>query len=186
VVLTDWPPGPEEQKVSTRKSFASILISISSASGRTATVCRGSMNAALRFRGGNALDAMHATFIFQLGINLLPLNRGDDFLEAADGRRRAFQDFDFPALRFGVAGIHAEEFGGKESGFVAAGAGADFHDDALVVEGIFREEQEFQFALGHLLARGEFFLFVVAICFIRRLPLRETSGERRRGLFRSV
>src|SRR5208283_6109594 len=38
VVLTDWPPGPEEQKVSMRMSLASILTSTSSASGRTATV----------------------------------------------------------------------------------------------------------------------------------------------------
>jgi len=37
-VLTDWPPGPEEQNVSTRMSFGSIWISTSSASGRTATV----------------------------------------------------------------------------------------------------------------------------------------------------
>src|ERR1700722_8956396 len=38
VVFTDWPPGPDEQKVSMRKSLASILMSTSSASGRTATV----------------------------------------------------------------------------------------------------------------------------------------------------
>src|ERR1700677_2593614 len=38
VVLTDWPPGPEEQKVSMRMSLSSILTSTSSASGRTATV----------------------------------------------------------------------------------------------------------------------------------------------------
>src|ERR1700733_7361293 len=38
VVLTDCPPGPEEQKVSMRRSLASILMSTSSASGRTATV----------------------------------------------------------------------------------------------------------------------------------------------------
>ncbi len=38
VVFTDCPPGPEEQNVSMRKSFASILMSISSASGSTATV----------------------------------------------------------------------------------------------------------------------------------------------------
>ena len=38
VVLTDCPPGPEEQNVSTRKSLASILMSMSSASGSTATV----------------------------------------------------------------------------------------------------------------------------------------------------
>ena len=38
VVLTLWPPGPLEQKVSTRRSFASIWTSTSSASGSTATV----------------------------------------------------------------------------------------------------------------------------------------------------
>src|ERR1700721_7250 len=38
VVFTDWPPGPEEQKVSMRRSLASILMSMSSASGSTATV----------------------------------------------------------------------------------------------------------------------------------------------------
>ncbi|MNC49587.1 hypothetical protein D3C75_987760 [compost metagenome] len=38
VVLTDWPPAPLEQKVSTRMSLSLISTSISSASGRTATV----------------------------------------------------------------------------------------------------------------------------------------------------
>ena len=38
VVLTDWPPGPEERNTSMRRSFSSILMSTSSASGSTATV----------------------------------------------------------------------------------------------------------------------------------------------------
>src|SRR3984885_141436 len=38
VVLTDCPPGPEEQNVSMRMSFSSTLTSTSSASGSTATV----------------------------------------------------------------------------------------------------------------------------------------------------
>src|SRR5450755_395813 len=38
VVLTDCPPGPDEQNVSMRMSFASIFTSTSSASGSTATV----------------------------------------------------------------------------------------------------------------------------------------------------
>ena len=38
VVFTDWPPGPEEQKVSMRISLGSIRTSTSSASGNTATV----------------------------------------------------------------------------------------------------------------------------------------------------
>src|SRR5947209_10039753 len=38
VVLTDWPPGPDEQKVSIRNSLGSTFTSTSSASGSTATV----------------------------------------------------------------------------------------------------------------------------------------------------
>src|SRR5229473_5112270 len=38
-----------------------------------------SVDAALRFRRGNALNAVHAAFVFQFGIDLLPLNRGDKF-----------------------------------------------------------------------------------------------------------
>ena len=38
VVLTPWPPGPEEQYVSMRRSSGLISMSISSASGSTATV----------------------------------------------------------------------------------------------------------------------------------------------------
>ena len=39
VVLTDWPPGPDERLTSIRRSFSSsISTSTSSASGRTTTV----------------------------------------------------------------------------------------------------------------------------------------------------
>ncbi len=38
VVLTLWPPGPDERKTSTRRSAGSISMSTSSASGSTATV----------------------------------------------------------------------------------------------------------------------------------------------------
>jgi hypothetical protein len=38
VVLTDWPPGPDDRYTSMRRSFSSIWTSTSSASGRTDTV----------------------------------------------------------------------------------------------------------------------------------------------------
>src|SRR5271156_7255872 len=38
VVLTDWPPGPDERYTSIWRSFGSICTSTSSASGNTATV----------------------------------------------------------------------------------------------------------------------------------------------------
>ena len=123
------------------------------------------MDAALRFRGGNALDAMHAAFIFQFGIHFLPLNGGDDFFQASERRRRAFEDFNFPALRFRVARVHAKKFRGKEGGFIAARARADFQDDALFVEGIPWQKQKFQFTLGFFLARRELPLLVVCHLF---------------------
>ena len=51
---------------------------------------------------------------------------------------------DLPALGLGIAGVHAENFGGKESSFVSAGAGADFQDDVFLIVGIFGQQQNFQ------------------------------------------
>src|SRR5258708_2470970 len=48
--------------------------------GENRDSCSGSVNAALRFRGGKALDAVHAAFVLPFGIDLLPLNRGDHLL----------------------------------------------------------------------------------------------------------
>ena len=45
----------------------------------------GSVDAALLLGGRDALHAMHAAFVFQLRINFVALNRGDDFFHAADG-----------------------------------------------------------------------------------------------------
>ena len=59
----------------------------------------------------------------------------------------AGRDFHFPALRFRVAGVHAENFGGEQRGFVAARAGADFEHDVLLVVGIFGQQQNFQVLL---------------------------------------
>jgi hypothetical protein len=78
---------------------------------------------------------------------------------------RAFHHFEFPALGFGVARVHAEEVAGENAGFVAAGAGADFQDDVFVVDGIMGKEEKFQLALGLFFADGEklfFFLGHVA------------------------
>ena len=52
--------------------------------------------------------------------------------------------FDLPALLLGEARVHAEDFGGKERGLVAAGAGADFEDDVLLVVGILGQQQHLE------------------------------------------
>src|SRR6267142_1907281 len=105
--------------------------------------CGGSVNAALLLGGGNTLHAMDAAFVFKLGIDLIALNGRDDFFYSALRGRRAFEDFDFPALDFGEARVHAIEIAGEDAGFVATGASADFDDDALFVERIFRQEEKF-------------------------------------------
>ena len=62
-------------------------------------------------------------------------------------RFRSREHLDLPALLLGEARIHAEDFGGKERSLVAAGAGADFDDDVLLVVRIFGQEQDLQFFL---------------------------------------
>ena len=64
-------------------------------------------------------------------------------------------------LRFRVARVHAEKLGGKQRRFVAAGAGADFQDDVLVVVGVARQQQALQFVLDFFAALVELALFVV-------------------------
>src|SRR5579859_307496 len=103
----------------------------------------GGVDAALGFGGGDALNSVDAAFVFQLGINFLALDCGDDFFYPTHLSWGAFHDFHFPALGFSVARVHAEEVAGKNASFVAAGAGADFEDDIFVVNGIVGKEKKF-------------------------------------------
>ena len=64
-------------------------------------------------------------------------------------------------MLLGEARVHAEDFGGKERGLVAAGAGADFEDDVLFVVGILGNQQDLDFffdGCGARLERGDLFL----------------------------
>src|ERR1022692_4100060 len=104
----------------------------------------GGVHASLLLGGGNALHAMHAAFVLELRKNAVAFDDGDDFLQASGRRLRRGEYLHLPALRLGIAGVHAEDFGGEESGFVSAGAGADFEDDVLFVVGVFGQQQDFQ------------------------------------------
>ena len=77
----------------------------------------------------------------------MPRDQRDDFLEAADAGLAGGGDFHLPALRFGVARVHAEDFGGEQGGLVAAGAGADFEDDVLIVVGVLGQQEDFEIFL---------------------------------------
>ena len=66
-----------------RRSFASILMSTSSASGSTATVMAEVWMRPDALRGRNALHAVHAALVPQLRVDAVAFDQGDDFLDAA-------------------------------------------------------------------------------------------------------
>ena len=108
---------------------------------------RRSVHAALLLRHRNALHAMHAALVFQLAVDALAAHQGDDFFEPAHRRLAHGSELHAPALRFGVARIHAEDFCGEQRGFIAAGAGADFEHHVLFVVGILGQQQDLQLFL---------------------------------------
>ena len=65
VVLTDWPPGPEERKTSMRRSFGSISTSTSSASGSTSTPAAEVWMRPCDSVDRHALHAVHAALVLQ-------------------------------------------------------------------------------------------------------------------------
>ena len=76
---------------------------------------------------------MHAAFVLQVAVDSFAADQRDHFLQSA---HRGFAErghFHFPALFFGIARVHAEDFAGKQSGFVAARAVADFEHHVLLV-----------------------------------------------------
>src|SRR5690348_7634871 len=103
------------------------------------------MNASLLFGSGYTLHSMHAALVLKAGVDAVARNHGDDFFQASDAGFGGVQHFDFPALCFGVSGVHTEDLGGEEGGFIPSGASANFDDDVLFVVGIFGEQQDFEF-----------------------------------------
>ena len=84
------------------------------------------------------------------------------FKPPTDGLGRR-EHFDLPALRLGVAGVHAEHFGGEERGLVAAGAGADFQDDVFLVVRILGQQQNLEFFFHAADARFQFVEFFLGV-----------------------
>jgi hypothetical protein len=122
-----------------------------------------SVDTSLLLGGGNALHAVDSAFILELREDAVAFDDGDDFFQASGGRFGGGEHFDLPALGLGIAGVHAEDFGGEECGLVASSAGADFQDDVLVVVGILGEEQHFQICLDCTDARLKLGQFVLGV-----------------------
>ncbi len=69
VVLTLWPPGPEERKTSIRRSFGLTSTSTSSASGSTMDARRAGMQPALGLGDRDPLHAVHAGLVLQPAVD---------------------------------------------------------------------------------------------------------------------
>ena len=147
VVLTLCPPGPEDRKTSMRSSSGLMCDVHVLGLGQDGHRHGGGVDAPLGFRRRDPLDAVHAAFEFELAVDLVAGDGGDDFLEPADARGGVAQDLQLPAFALAQAGVHPEEVGGEEAGFLAAGAGPNLQDDVLVVVGVLGQHQEAEFFL---------------------------------------
>ena len=105
------------------------------------------MHAALRLRGGDTLNAVHAALVLQRAVHIVARHRTDDFLEASGRAFVGAGDFQPPALALAVFGVHAEEVAGKERCLIAARASSDFQDGVAAVLRVGGDEQEFDFLL---------------------------------------
>ena len=129
----------------------------------------GGVDATLAFGGGHALHAVATAFKFEPAVGADAGDAGDDFFVATQIAFVGGNDFDLPAVAFGIASVHAQQIGGKQGGFVAAGAGADFEEDVFAVVFVFGQQkflqlgiQRFDFGFGGLdFFSGEVFHFGV-------------------------
>jgi hypothetical protein len=127
VVFTPWPPAPE---------LEIDLLGL----GQDGDGGGGGVDAALRLGGGHALHAVDAAFVFHDAVHVISADFDDDFLEPADFGGAGVELLDLPAFGFGKTAVHAQQIGGKEAGFITAGAGANFEDDIAAFERIRRQD----------------------------------------------
>jgi hypothetical protein len=80
-----------------------------------------------------ALDAMPAALEAQVLEHVIAGDAEDGFLESALFAAAEGDILDLPAFVAGIMGVHVVKVAGKQGSLVAAGAGADFDDDAAVV-----------------------------------------------------
>ena len=132
VLLTCWPPAPEERKVS---------------------ICRSAGVDTARGLGlRHALDAVDAGLVFEARICPRALDDEADLLDAAQLRIVHVRDLQLPAAGLGVHGVHTVEAAREQRGFLPADAGAYLNDDVFPVVRVAGEHQEFYLLLQLLKA----------------------------------
>ena len=152
VLLTCWPPAPEERKVSICKSAGLISNSTSSTSGRTATVTVEVWMRPAASVSGTRWTRWTPLSYFRREYAPRALDDEADFLDAAQLRVVHVRDLALPAAGLGVHGVHAVEAAREQRGFLPADAGADLNDDVFPVVRVTGEHQEFYLLLQLLKA----------------------------------
>ena len=143
-MLTDCPPGTGgAERVDAQVFFVDLDFDVVGFGQHSHRDC-GSVDPSAAFGCRNALNPVHAALVLELAVHALAFDHRDDFLEPAHSGSAGGDDFDPPALRFGIARIHAEEFLGKQGGFVATRAGADLQQHVLFVVGVFRNQENLE------------------------------------------
>ena len=90
----------------------------------------------------HALYAVLAAFKFKAAVRPLSLDGEAHFLHTAQLCLVGVQHLIFPASRFGIHRIHAEQTVRKQGGFFAARAASDLHNDAPVIIFILGQQQD--------------------------------------------
>lgn len=101
----------------------------------------GGVDAALGFRGGDALDAVDAGLVAEAVVGAVVVDDEGGLGDAGAGRVVGLgQHLVLPAAELAVPHVHGEQVCGKDVGLVAAGARPQLQDRSLVCEGVLRQQ----------------------------------------------
>src|SRR4029453_6893157 len=104
---------------------------------------------------GHALHPVDAALELQPAPRAAAVDEQDHVLEPADTGRAGVHRLDPPTLALSVLRVHAGEIRGEQRRFVAAGAGANLHEDVLLVIRVARQQEALQLLLERGLLAGE-------------------------------
>ena len=102
------------------------------------------MDSAAGFGRRHALHPVHAGFVFQPCIDIAASDARDQFAQAAQFAPLLLDDVERPALRLGIALIHAQKVAGEQRRFLAAGAGADFQHCGAGIGSVAGQQRQLQ------------------------------------------
>src|SRR5215470_2187507 len=114
--LPAWPGGPKH--VDTEIGWINIHLDLSSFWQNRDRHRRG-VDAPLGFGNGHTLHPVRAAFKFEFAIDVLTLDGSNDFLKATGLSRTGTHNFHAPALRIGIATVHAKQIRRKKRRFIS-------------------------------------------------------------------